>query len=115
MSNKEFRENLKLWIKLHEKQNKYNVYLNKIKNKKKEIQPNLIEYMTDKNLEDTQINSNYLLKLAKNNRYSNISKNLIINTLKKHLKNDKLIENIIDDIYLSRDVKINYNLNISKR
>ena len=115
MSHTEFRDNLKLWTKLQDKQNKYQKYLNKVKNKKIEIQPTLISYMNDNGLEDTQINSNYLLKLSKTNRYSAISKQLIINTLKKHLKNKDLIEKIIDDLYSSRDQKINFNLNIRKK
>ena len=115
MSHKDFRESLKLWTKLQDKQNKYQKYLNKIKSKKNEIQPDLINYMQSNELENTQINSNYLLMLKKNNRYSVISKNLINNTLKKHLKNDELIDRIINDIYSSRELKINYNLNITKK
>ena len=115
MSHKGFRENLKLWTKLQDKQNKYQKYLNKIKSKKNEIQPELIKYMQNNELENTQINSNYLLKLNKNNRYSIISKNLISNTLKKHIKNEKLIDDIINDLYSSRELKINYNLNITKK
>ena len=115
MSHKDFRESLKLWTKLQDKQNKYQKYLNKIKLKKNEIQPDIINYMQSNELENTQINSNYLLKLKKNNRYTVISKNLINNTLKKHLKNDELIDRIINDIYSSRELKINYNLNITKK
>lgn len=114
MSKNEFRENLKKWIKLQEKQNKYQKYINLIKNKKNTIQPNLINYMNKNNIDNTSINKNFDLKLSKVNRYSFLSKAYIQQILKKHIKNDNLIEVIINDLYSSRDVKIDYNLNINK-
>ena len=114
MSKNEFRENLKKWIKLQEKQNKYQKYINLIKNKKNTIQPNLINYMNKNNIDNTSINKNFELKLNKVNRYSFLSKSYIQQILKKHIKNEKLIEVIIDDLYSSREVKIDFNLNINK-
>ena len=115
MDRKEFRSNLKIWTRLQEKQNKYQKYLNVIKKRKNDIQPDLVNYMQNNKINDTSLNSNFTLKLNETKKYSFISKDHIKNILKKHIKNKENVDEIIKDIYSSRNSKINYNLNIIKK
>lgn len=115
MSYQEFRNNLKVFTKLDQDQNKYQKQLNKIKNRKTEIKPQIINYMNNTKIKNTSINSNYELKLKETSQYSYISKNHIESVLKKHLNNDLLVDKISKDIYKSRNKSINLDINIVKK
>ena len=115
MSYQDFRNNLKLFAKLDQDQNNYQNQLSKIKNKKSEIKPKIINYMNLTKINNTVINSNYELKLKETSQYSYISKNHIENVLKKHIHNNLMVEKISKDIYKSRNKSTNYDINIVKK
>ena len=115
MSYQEFRENLKSYVKLDEKYCKYNKYLNNIRSKKLDIKPKLINYMNIKNINNIPLNSNFNLKLKETNQYAFISKNHIKNILNKYIDSNDDIDIIIKDIYESRNKKMIYDINITKK
>lgn len=115
MSYSDFRNNLKKWAKLDQEQNKHQKLLNELKSKKTEIKPILINYMNNSKISSVPINSKYDFKLKETSQYSFVSKSHLYNTLKKYINNENQLDMIINDIYQSRNKKINYDINIMKK
>ena len=115
MSYTEFRNDLKSWVKLDEKQNKYQNKLNKIRNTKNLIKPNIVSYMKRSNVTELPINSDFKLKCKDSYQYNFLNKEHLTNVLLKYIGNSSQVKTIVDDIYKSRQRKNIIDISITKK
>ena len=115
MSYQNFRDNLKNWVKLDEKQIHYQKKLGKIRNKKSEIKPDLVSYMRTSNIKELPINSNFKLNCKETCQYNFINKDHLTKVISKYIGNTSQVKMIVDDIYKSREKRHNYDISITKK
>ena len=113
--NKEFKNNVKTFVKLDEEIKKLQKKINKYKKKKNELIPSILDYMEKKDLDDIKINGEFKLKIKQTNQYSTISKSYLQKILIKNLEEPEVANQIIELIYNNRTKKINSNLEIVKK
>lgn len=115
MSYNDFRNNLKTYVQLDEKQIKYQNKLNKIRNHKNVIKPNIVSYMRQSNITELPINSNFNLKCKDNYQYNFLNKEHLTNVLSKYINSSTQVKTIVDDIYKSRQRKNTIDISIIKK
>ena len=111
MSN--FDNDIRKWVKIEEEINNLQIKINKLKKKKTELNPNLINYMNKNKKKKININSSYNLVLGSKTQYSTFNKAYLLDILKKFV-NSNLAEQIILNLYDNREKKIIKNLEIKK-
>ena len=115
LSKDEFRDYLKDYVKYNEEIEKINAKLKKLKKKKEEFSPYIMEYMEENNIDNINFNSNYSLKRKKTSSYETVNKKYIINNLTKYLKSEDKAEKIAENIYDSREKVTKSSLVIEER
>lgn len=106
----EFKKNIGSWIKLDEEEKKYKFNIKNIKDKKDQLEENILEYMRSNQIEHKDINlgTGGKLKYAQIKVQENITKKLIIDKLSKYFNDSDKAREITDFIYSDRknDTKI---------
>jgi hypothetical protein len=108
------KDKLRKWVKLDEEIHILQKKLNKLRKKKGNLTPDIINFMELNNKNNIYINSNYKLQLKSRTQYTAVSKKHINDTLKNKINTDT-IKQIIDIIYTNRQKKIINNLEIKKK
>ena len=110
----DFKSTIRNWVKLDEEINILQKRINKLKKKKMDLSPNLISFMNKSNKDKININSSYNIVIGSRTQYASITKAYIAETLNKFLEKE-LADQIIDNLYDSREKKIINNLEIKKK
>ena len=98
----EFKENVKLWMKLDDDINTLNKAIKERKEKKKEISPGLLEFMEKHEINDLNTNEGNL-KFQKSLRSKPISKKYLLDKLGFFFNNESKGEKVVNFIYNSRE------------
>ena len=110
----DFKSTIRNWVKLEEEINILQKRINKLKKKKMDLSPNLMNYMNKSKKEKININSSYNIVIGSRTQYSSITKTYIADTLNKFLEKE-LADQIIENLYDGREKKIINNLEIKKK
>lgn len=105
----EFKENAKIWIELDDDIKTLNEALKERKQKKKELTPDLLEYMNKYKINDLNTSDGHL-KFQKTTRSQSLSKKFLIEKLSNFFKNNHKSEKVVNFLYDSRDKKEIFNL-----
>ena len=98
----EFKEEVKLWLRLDDDIKKLNEAIKDRKNKKKEITPKLLDFMENHNINDLNT-SDGNLKFQKSLRSKPLSKKYLLDRLGDFYKNMQKSEKIVNFIYNNRE------------
>ena len=105
----EFKENVKLWIKLDDDISTLTKAIKERKNKKKEVSPALLDFMEKYKIHDLDTQEGHL-KFQKSMRSQSVSKKFLVSKLGHFFKNLNKGEKIVDFIYDNREKKELVNL-----
>ena len=98
----EFKDNVKLWIKLDDDINTLTKAIKERKEKKKEISPSLLDFMEKHEINDLNTNDGHL-KFQKSLRAKPISKKYLLDKLGFFFQSEIKSEKVVNFIYNSRD------------
>jgi hypothetical protein len=98
----EFKDNVKLWIKLDDDINTLTKAIKERKDKKKEISPALLDFMEKHEINDLNTNDGHL-KFQKSLRAKPISKKYLLDKLGFFFQSEIKSEKVVNFIYNSRD------------
>jgi hypothetical protein len=98
----EFKDNVKLWIKLDDDINTLTKAIKERKDKKKEISPALLDFMEKHEINDLNTNDGHL-KFQKSLRAKPISKKYLLDKLGFFFQSEIKSEKVVNFIYSSRD------------
>ena len=109
----EINNKLRKWVKIEEEIKILQKKINKLKNKKSMLNPDITNFVKSNN-DKIKINSNYNLVIKNKVNYTSLSKKYINDTLAKENLNQETVDNIIDIIYNNRQKTIINYLEIIK-
>ena len=98
----DFKEEVKLWLRLDDDIKKLNDAIKERKNKKKEITPGLLEFMEKHDINDLNTNEGHL-KFQKTLRSKPLSKKYLMDKLGFFFKSELKGEKVVSFIYNNRD------------
>ena len=98
----DFKEEVKLWLRLDDDIKKLNEAIKDRKNKKKEITPKLLDFMENHNINDLNT-ADGNLKFQKSLRSKPLSKKYLLDRLSDFYKNMQKSEKIVNFIYNNRE------------
>ena len=105
----DFKKNISYWIKLEEEEKKYKDGLRDLKDKKCQIEEDILCYMRDNNIthKDITVGNGIKLKYAEMKVQESITKKMIVERLTKYFNNDIKAREATDFIYSDRknDIK----------
>ena len=105
----DFKENIKIWLKLDDDINTLNQAIKERKKKKNEITPELLDFMERYKIHDLNTKDGHL-KYQKSIRLQPVSKKYLISKLSDFFKNMNKSEKVVNFLYEGRDKKESYNL-----
>ena len=98
----DFKEEVKLWLRLDYEIKKLNDAIKERKNKKKEITPKLLDFMENHNINDLNT-ADGNLKFQKSLRSKPLSKKYLLDRLGDFYKNHQKGEKVVNFIYNNRE------------
>jgi len=98
----DFKEDVKLWLKLDDDIKTLNDAIKDRKNKKNEITPKLLDFMDKHNINDLNTNDGHL-KFQKSLRSKPLSKKYLLDRLGYYFKSDIKGEKVVSFIYNNRE------------
>ena len=98
----DFKENIKIWLKIDDDINTLNQAIKERKNKKKEITPGLLEFMEKHDINDLNTNEGHL-KFQKTLRSKPLSKKYLMDKLGFFFKSELKGEKVVSFIYNNCD------------
>lgn len=91
-------KNIKQFIDIDNKINEYNDNVSKLKNKKNEIEEKLEKYFLENKSNELKLSNGYSLVYQQNKIQPAISLKLLNQVLKTSIKNDNLIQQVLEQL-----------------
>tara|TARA_Y200000002_G_scaffold381134_1_gene394325 strand:+ start:889 stop:1296 length:408 start_codon:yes stop_codon:yes gene_type:complete len=105
----DFKEDVKLWLKLDDDIKTLNEAIKERKTKKNEITPRLLDFMEKHEINDLNTNEGHL-KFQKSLRSKPLSKKYLMDRLGFYFKNNSKSEKIVNFLYNNREKTETTNL-----
>lgn len=105
----DFKEDVKLWLKLDDDIKTLNEAIKERKTKKNEITPKLLDFMEKHEINDLNTNEGHL-KFQKSLRSKPLSKKYLMDRLGFYFKNNSKSEKIVNFLYNNREKTETTNL-----
>ena len=112
---KKFKAKLRQFVKIDQEIEKMNKKLKKLKEMKNSISPEIMKYMGSKNLDEINLNSDYVLKLTKTYTFNSFNKKYLTNNISRFTNDGEYAEKLIEYLYEKRNKNEKRNLTIKKK
>ena len=114
--NASFVESIKKWIQIQQILESNNKKMKVLKQNKDVIEKNILNYMENQNMQDTQLKiSNSNLIYNKTYTLAPLSISLIEETLNQYLSNSKDVNNILELLKMKREKNKKTNIHFKKK
>ena len=110
-----FKKNVSDWLTYDEKISQLETEIRELKKKRnKELEPKITSFMRSYNISDLNT-ANGKLRCNERHTRTTVSKKSIKESLDRVLKSNDIVTDIMDEIYLNRDVITSYKLSKVKK